>query len=238
VHWLQGLHQDHLGLIELFVNQLAPDKELGVKRHSVFGVPGAIAHARSNTLKMLCYSKLPQLLYFHRQQSEQLSAYMEFAMIRFTTPNDKNGLMALAEASGLFEPDQTEELAEMLNQHFSEASASQDLWFTDEDSGIVGVGYVAPERMTEGTWNLYLIAIHPNYQRQGRGAALIRHIEQVLTDRGERILLVETSGLDDFEYVRSFYRKSGYHEEARIREFYKSGDDKIIFRKALGSGTV
>jgi ribosomal protein S18 acetylase RimI-like enzyme len=156
-------------------------------------------------------------------------------MIRLTTPNDKTDLITLAEASGLFESSQTEELAEMLDQHFSGESESQDLWFTDDDNGIVGVAYVAPERMTEGTWNLYLIAVHPDCQRQGRGAALLSHVEQMLAKRGERVLLVETSGLEDFEYVRAFYRKSGYEEEARIREFYKAGDDKIIFRKALKS---
>jgi ribosomal protein S18 acetylase RimI-like enzyme len=57
----------------------------------------------------------------------------------------------------------------------------------------------------------------------------------LLAKRGERILLVETSGLESFEYVRAFYRRSGYNEEARIREFYKTGDDKIIFRKALSA---
>ncbi|WP_404788101.1 hypothetical protein [Altericista sp. CCNU0014] len=55
----------------------------------------------------------------------------------------------------------------------------------------------------------------------------------MLTERGERVLLVETSGTEDFEYVREFYRKSGYEEEARIREFYTAGVDKIIFRKML-----
>jgi ribosomal protein S18 acetylase RimI-like enzyme len=154
-------------------------------------------------------------------------------MIRLTTPDDVTSLIVLAEASGLFEPSQTEELAQMLDQHFNGETESQDLWFTDDDNGVVGVAYVAPERMTEGTWNLYWIAIHPERQRQGRGVALLRHVEQVLANRGERILLVETSGLESFEYVRSFYRKSGYDEEARIREFYKAGDDKIIFRKAL-----
>lgn len=155
-------------------------------------------------------------------------------MIRSTTPHDTTALIALAEVTGLFEPNQTEELAQMLDLHFNNENESQDLWFTDDDHGVVGVAYVAPERMTEGTWNLYLIAIHPDHQRQGRGVALLRHIEKVLTDRNERVLLVETSGLESFEYVRSFYRQSGYHEEARIREFYKAGDDKIIFRKALG----
>lgn len=154
-------------------------------------------------------------------------------MIRLTMPDDVTDLMVLSEAIGLFEPSQTEELAQMLDQHFNGETESQDLWFTDDDDGVVGVAYVAPERMTEGTWNLYLIAIHPERQRQGRGVALLSHVEQVLASRGERILLVETSGLESFEYVRSFYRKSGYDEEARIREFYKAGDDKIIFRKVL-----
>jgi ribosomal protein S18 acetylase RimI-like enzyme len=159
-------------------------------------------------------------------------------MIRLTTPDDTNALLALAEATGLFESNQIEELAQMLNQHFSDETDSQGIWFSDYDNEPVGIAYVAPEQMTDGTWNLYLIAIHPNHQRQGRGAALLHHIERMLTKSGERVLLVETSGLEDFEYVRAFYRKSGYDEEARIREFYKAGDDKIIFRKALGSAVA
>jgi len=121
----------------------------------------------------------------------------------------------------------------MLSQHFSGETNSRDFWITDDDDGPVGVAYVAPERMTKGTWNLYLIAVHPDHQRQGRGMALLCYVEQMLAERGERVLLVETSGMDEFRYVRAFYRKNGYDEEARIREFYKAGDDKIVFRKAL-----
>jgi ribosomal protein S18 acetylase RimI-like enzyme len=159
-------------------------------------------------------------------------------MIRPITPNDITALIALAEASGLFQPHETEILSQMLSDYFGSEADSQEFWLTDDDDGLVGVAYVAPERMTEGTWNLYLITIHPDRQRQGRGVALLRHVEQMLAERGERVLLVETSGLESFEYVRSFYRKSGYEEEARIREFYKAGDDKIIFRKVLGKGAA
>lgn len=154
-------------------------------------------------------------------------------MIRPIAPDDTTALIALAEATKLFGPHETEELALMLADHFSDETNSQDIWIADDDNGLVGVAYVAPERMTEGTWNLYLIAVHPDRQRQGRGAALLARVEQMLAQRGERVLLVETSGLESFEYVRSFYRKSGYDEEARIREFYKAGEDKIVFRKAL-----
>ena len=62
---------------------------------------------------------------------------------------------------------------------------------------------------------------------------MLRYVEQTLTARGERLLLVETSGLANFERTRAFYRKCGYDEEARIRDFYKAGDDKVVYRKAL-----
>jgi ribosomal protein S18 acetylase RimI-like enzyme len=154
-------------------------------------------------------------------------------MIRLTTPDDTTALIALAAASGLFDPNQTDDLAQMLDRHFSDRNETEDIWLTDYDNEPVGIAYIAPERMTEGTWNLYLIAVHPARQKQGRGKALLSYVEQMLMERGERILLVETSGTDDFEYVREFYRKNAYEEEARIREFYTAGIDKIVFRKAL-----
>ena len=79
-------------------------------------------------------------------------------MIRFITPNDTNALLTLAEATQLFESAQIEELAQMLKQHFSHETDSQDLWLTDENHEPVDVVYVAPERMTEATWNLYLMS--------------------------------------------------------------------------------
>ena len=154
-------------------------------------------------------------------------------MIRPIAPDDKTALIALVEAMGLFQSHETELLSQMLSDYFNGPTDSKEFWLTDDDNGLVGVAYVAPERMTEGTWNLYLIAVHPDRQRQGRGAALLAQVEQILMERGERLLLVETSATESFEYVRSFYSKSGYDEEARIRDFYTAGVDKIVFRKAL-----
>jgi len=54
-----------------------------------------------------------------------------------------------------------------------------------------------------------------------------------LRNKDGRILIVETSGLESFGATRAFYRKNGYDEEARIRDFYNPGEDKIVFRKVL-----
>ncbi len=150
-------------------------------------------------------------------------------MIRRTTEADHDRLIELATVSGLFEPEQTDLLNEMLR-----APAGTDIWFTCEIDGLpVGVAYLAPERMTNGTWNLYWIAIHPNYQRQGHGKAILCHIEQWLAEQKQRVLIVETAGVDDFNYVRKFYAANGFEAEARIRDFYDAGVDKVVFRKSL-----
>lgn len=156
-------------------------------------------------------------------------------MIRLSIPDDMTALIALADAVGLFQPNELKELSEMLSDYFSHDSDRDRFWITDDDSGVVGVAYCEPEPITDGTWNLQLLAIHPDRQGQGRGTNLLSYVEETLRVRGGRILLVETSGLPNFHRTRAFYCKCGYDEEARIRDFYKAGDHKIIYCKALSA---
>ena len=149
--------------------------------------------------------------------------------IRPVTSEDLPALKAVIDANDLFPSDM---LDEMISDYLHNED-SNDYWFTYDDGQPVAIAYCAPEKMTQGTWNLYLIAIHPDRQRSGLGASMLHHIEQKLAKLGERMLLVETSGLQSFEGTREFYRKCGYSQEARIREFYQAGEDKIVFRKLL-----
>ncbi len=156
-------------------------------------------------------------------------------MIRSAEVGDVRAMIDVVDATKLFKPDGLDEVEAILNGYFAGTLDEDHHWIVDIDDGVpIAVAYFAPERMTEGTWNLYLIAVLPNRQGEGRGAALIRYVEATLIARAERVLLVETSGLTSFEATRGFYRRCGFDEEARIREFYAAGDDKIIFRKALG----
>ncbi|MEO0497071.1 MAG: GNAT family N-acetyltransferase [Pseudomonadota bacterium] len=151
-------------------------------------------------------------------------------MIRAMNREDLPAVIEVVNSTGLFP-------GEMLNGMASEAldgKSETERWYVLEDGHPIGVVYFAPERMTEGTWNLYLIAIHADRQGTGEGSKLIAHVERKLADEGHRILLVETSGNREFEQTRQFYRNNGYTEEARIREFYTTGEDKIVFWKKLG----
>jgi len=61
---------------------------------------------------------------------------------------------------------------------------------------------------------LYSVAVHPDRCKQGVGAALVRHAEQALTDRGcMKINLQIVSGNED---VATFYESLGYAIEKRV----------------------
>ncbi|QFT78419.1 GNAT family N-acetyltransferase [Erythrobacter sp. THAF29] len=116
---------------------------------------------------------------------------------------------------------------------FLAGETGEHRWVVSEGESIDGVAYYVPEQLTEGTWNVLMIAVDPEVHGRGIGSQLMRHIEDELSRDGVRILLVETSGLPEFKRTRGFYDMLGYDREARIREFYAAGDDKVIFRKAL-----
>lgn len=149
--------------------------------------------------------------------------------IRPVIRQDVPHLGAIAEATGLFLASM---LDDMIAGYFDRSKV--DLWFTYAPDDVpLSLGFCEPERMTEGTWNLLAIGVRPEHQGGGIGAAMLRYLEDRLAAQGARVLLVETMGTAEFERTRGFYRKNGYTEEARIREFYAAGEDKIVFWKHL-----
>ena len=150
--------------------------------------------------------------------------------IRNVSIQDMEALNRVIDSSGLFPSDL---LSEMMNDYFTNPH-SHDIWLTYiPDETPVAIAYCAPERLTEGTYNLYLIAVHEEFQGLGIGGELMRYIEELLQMKGQRILLVETSGLPEYERTRKFYDTCGYPREAVIRDFYREEEDKVIFWKKL-----
>ncbi len=150
--------------------------------------------------------------------------------IRLTKPDDIAQLQIVLDETGVFP---REMLPDMIRSFFS--GDSQEFWMTCEADGVpVGFCYTVPEEMAEGTWNMLAIGVRQSLQGGGHGSSLVRELEALLRSKGQRILIVDTSSSDDFVQARAFYRKNGYVEEARIRDFWAEGDDKITFWKRLG----
>ena len=134
-------------------------------------------------------------------------------------------LKAVLDQTGLFPADL---LLPMAEPWLSGQADHRWLTAVDEQTPI-GFAYVEPERMTEGTFNLLAIAVLPSMQGSGVGKALVGSLMERLRNEGGRILLVETSSLHEYSATRSFYEGQAFTREARIRDFYQEGEDKIVY---------
>jgi ribosomal protein S18 acetylase RimI-like enzyme len=110
-----------------------------------------------------------------------------------------------------------------------------DYEFTGAFDGerLLGYACAGPTPATDGTFDLYWLAVDAASQGKGIGTALVREVERELHERGARMLLVETSSRPDYSDTRAFYARCGYSEAARIKDFYAPADDRIMLTTRL-----
>lgn len=152
-------------------------------------------------------------------------------MIKETTADHKEKLLSAMKASGQFDEAGLVHFRETLEEHLQEPNAA--LWFTAFDEEPVGVAYCIPEPVAVGTWNLLMLWVEDGLEDKGFGLELVSRIERELLEMGARLLVVETSGSDDFLFARSFYEESGFKIEATIKDFFDVDDDKLIYTKRV-----
>lgn len=113
----------------------------------------------------------------------------------------------------------------------------RSLTAVDADGKPCGVAYYRPVPVTEGTYELLMIAVQPDMHGRGIGKALLQGMELDLVANGHRLVLIQTQGDESFFGQRLFYMKSGYEIEARVRDYYSAGTDMVMLRKTISVPT-
>jgi len=101
------------------------------------------------------------------------------------------------------------------------------------DGKVRGYACIGRAPLTVAAWYIYWICVHPSVQGSGVGQRLQSQIERLVREAGGNRLVLETSGRADYERTRRFYRNAGFTEAGRIPDFYKPGDDCVVYFKAL-----
>jgi len=101
------------------------------------------------------------------------------------------------------------------------------------DGKVRGYACIGKVPLTMATWYIYWICVHPSSQGRGVGRRLQARVEQLVRQAGGTRLVLETSGRADYEATRRFYRSAGFTEAGRVPDFYKPGDDCVVYYKAL-----
>ncbi|HEY2066037.1 MAG TPA: GNAT family N-acetyltransferase [Gemmatimonadaceae bacterium] len=157
---------------------------------------------------------------------------MEIGTLR---PHHRPRLADLLEATDAFNADEIEVALSLFDLSATTGAASADYEFIGafDDGRLVGYACFGPTPVTQGTYDLYWLAVHPAAQRSGVGRALVRDVRAKLAARGGRLLLVETSSRAEYARTREFYTHAGFAEAARVRDFYAPADDRIMLTTRL-----
>ncbi|MBN2198308.1 MAG: GNAT family N-acetyltransferase [Candidatus Aminicenantes bacterium] len=157
-------------------------------------------------------------------------------MIRPMVRDDKEGVMNIVRRTALFTPQEAAVAEEVIDAFLDrpEAGDYEAVVFQNGERGPAGYAVFGPTPLTEGTYDLYWIAVAPERRSSGIGRRLMAFVEERLRGKGARMLLVETSSQPRYKPTRGFYLALGYKEAARIAGFYKPGDDRVTYAKYFG----
>jgi len=98
---------------------------------------------------------------------------------------------------------------------------------------VLGYACFGATPMTEATYDLYWLVVAENARGRGVGGALVAAVDAELKQRGARIIRVETSSLEGQGGARRFYEKTGFRLAGAIPDFYRQGDDLLVYAKVL-----
>lgn len=103
----------------------------------------------------------------------------------------------------------------------------------EQDSQVLGYTCYGEIPCTEGSYDLFWVAVSMHSQGKGIGGKLLVETEKVISSLEGRKVYIETSNREVYLPTRGFYLKHGYEQEAILKDFYKVGDDKVVYVKTL-----
>lgn len=137
-------------------------------------------------------------------------------------------------ATNVFRSDEIAVALELIDECLSYTSFNPEnyqIYSALNGENVVGYVCFGKTPMTLSTYDLYWIAVAPQAQGKGVGKRLFEFACDEMRKQGGKLLVIETSSQPQYEKTRVFYEKVGCQLEARIRDFYRVGDDKLIYAK-------
>jgi ribosomal protein S18 acetylase RimI-like enzyme len=147
---------------------------------------------------------------------------------------DKSRIIEILRGTPEFKPFEVAVAEELIDCYLEDPfNSGYHILVAEVDSTVAGYICYGPAPLTEGTWDIYWVAVGREKQGQGIGSALMKSAEKEIVKAKGRLSIIETSSTPAYEKTRHFHLSHGYDVVARIPDFYLPGDDKLILQKRL-----
>lgn len=156
--------------------------------------------------------------------------------------SDLERIPSILERHGLFTQEEVEVAMELARDHVIRQTASDYRFFAvdvqpadTEPVTPIFAGFSCYGRipLTVASFDLYWIALAPEWTHRGLGRALLVRTEDAIRRDGGRRLYADTSARAEYGPTRAFYEARGFRAAAFFEDFYAPGDGKIVYVKLL-----
>jgi ribosomal protein S18 acetylase RimI-like enzyme len=170
-----------------------------------------------------------------REPTPEMNESINVTLRDTVLPSDVDAVRTLVEATGFFRPDEVAVAVELVDERLARGPISGYFFLFAETGGAV-IGYTCygPIACTIASFDLYWIAVDPRCQRNGVGRTLTTETESRIADAGGSRIYIDTSSQLKYATTRAFYERNGFRCDARLRDFYAPGDDRVIYVKEVG----
>jgi ribosomal protein S18 acetylase RimI-like enzyme len=147
---------------------------------------------------------------------------------------DVGRVRSLVAGTGFFNAAEAEVAADLVTERLTKGIRS-GYHFVLAERGATLVAYACYGLIegTQGSFDLFWIAVAPEEQGKGLGAQVYARAEAAMRKAGAKHVYADTSSSDRYAGTRGFYQRMGFREEARLPDFYAPDDGKVIYVKAL-----
>lgn len=147
---------------------------------------------------------------------------------------DSANIARIVRNTGFFTSDELDIAVSLVRERLDKGEASLYYFvFAEMGNRVIGYTCYGPIPGTVNGFDLYWIAVDPEFQGFGTGRSLLAYAERKVRAKHGLRLYAETSSTFQYASTRSFYENNGFLLEGRLVDYYAPDDDKLLYVKHL-----
>jgi ribosomal protein S18 acetylase RimI-like enzyme len=150
------------------------------------------------------------------------------------TEADVTAIRAMVAEADVFSEEEINVAEELAQDAATLGKESHYHFILAEVEGVL-TGYTCYGRipLTDERYDLYWIVTDASQQRRGVASELMQRTEKSIRALGGKAIYAETSSRTIYKPAQRFYIKQGFTLAAEVKDFYRKGDDKLLYCRAL-----
>lgn len=164
----------------------------------------------------------------------QIAPEIEIIFRNEPCKEDCKKIASLLTATGFFHNYEIDVAIELVNERLAKGPDSGYHFVLVEIQGrLAGYSCYGATPCTVSSYDIYWIAVHPDFQNMKIGKRLYDETEQLIQKAQGSRIYVDTSQSEKYLPTRKFYEHVGFQKAALLEDFFAPGDGKIIYCKVL-----